>query len=42
MQWRKSSFSGGVDDQTCVEVAPVTQREAAGLIAQLTTDATDR
>ncbi|WP_433185807.1 DUF397 domain-containing protein [Actinoallomurus sp. CA-150999] len=38
MQWRKSSRSGGVNDEACVEVAPLTSQEAAGLTARFTTD----
>ena len=32
VEWRKSSASGGVNDEACVEVAPVTGREAATLV----------
>jgi hypothetical protein len=42
MQWRKSSRSGGVNDEACVEVAPLTPQEAVGLPAQRTTDEADR
>ncbi|WP_406567549.1 DUF397 domain-containing protein [Actinoallomurus spadix] len=35
VQWRKSSVSGAVNDEACVEVAPLTRREAAALMAQL-------
>ncbi|WP_425551175.1 DUF397 domain-containing protein [Actinoallomurus vinaceus] len=38
MQWRKSSHSGGVNDEACVEVAPVTWQEAVDLTAQPTAD----
>ncbi|WP_460351423.1 DUF397 domain-containing protein [Actinoallomurus acanthiterrae] len=34
MQWRKSSVSTAVDDEACVEVAPLTSQEAASLTAQ--------
>ncbi len=34
-RWRKSSVSTGVDDEACVEVAPLTRREASVLTAQL-------
>jgi uncharacterized protein DUF397 len=36
-QWRKSSASGGVDDEACVEVAPVSRQEVADLTARFTT-----
>jgi hypothetical protein len=29
MQWRKSSVSGAIDDEACVEVALVTEQEVA-------------
>lgn len=35
VQWRKSSVSGAVDDEACVEVAPLARREVAALMAQL-------
>ena len=31
VEWRKSSISTGVNDEACVEVAPVTVQEAATL-----------
>ncbi|WP_406567547.1 DUF397 domain-containing protein [Actinoallomurus spadix] len=34
MQWRKSSVSGGVNDEACVEVASLTSQEVAGLSAR--------
>lgn len=37
VQWRKSSASGGVNDEACVEVAPVTRQEVADLKARFTT-----
>jgi hypothetical protein len=34
VRWRKSSASGGVDDEACVEVAPVSRQEVAALTAR--------
>ncbi|MFL6053037.1 MAG: DUF397 domain-containing protein [Actinoallomurus sp.] len=42
MLWRKSSRSGGVNDEACVEVTPVTRQEVVGLTAQPTADDTGR
>jgi hypothetical protein len=42
MQWRKSSASGGVDDEACVEITPVTRQEAADMTAQYATGDVDR
>lgn len=36
MQWRKSSVSSAVDDEACVEVAPLTFQEAADLLMRVT------
>ncbi|WP_442875628.1 DUF397 domain-containing protein [Actinoallomurus sp. NBC_01490] len=33
-QWRKSSASGGVDDEACVEVAPVSRQEVTDLMTR--------
>jgi Domain of unknown function (DUF397) len=41
VQWRKSSVSTGVNDEACVEVAPVTGREVADLAARPTTGEID-
>ncbi|WP_406567648.1 DUF397 domain-containing protein [Actinoallomurus spadix] len=40
MQWRKSSVSSAVNDEACVEVAPLTSQEAASLLARITTNDT--
>ena len=37
VQWRKSSASGGVNDEACVEVAPVTGQEGTDFAAGCTT-----
>ncbi|GAA4511767.1 hypothetical protein GCM10023191_076370 [Actinoallomurus oryzae] len=34
VQWRKSSASTAVDDEACVEVAPVSRQEVAALTAR--------
>lgn len=36
VQWRKSSVSTGVNDEACVEVAPVTGQESIKLAAGVT------
>jgi Domain of unknown function (DUF397) len=37
VQWRKSSVSTGVNDEACVEVAPVTGQEATELASRVAT-----
>jgi hypothetical protein len=34
VQWRKSSASTAVDDEACVEVAPVSRQEITGLVTR--------
>jgi hypothetical protein len=41
-EWRKSSASGGLNDEACVEVAPVTRQEATDLTTRITTGDIDR
>jgi hypothetical protein len=38
VQWRKSSASGGVNDEACVEVAPVSRHEVTDLMTRLGID----